>query len=443
MKIHPPQKKRLSWPGMIGIMCAFAGAFIGFKASAQTVAITGGKVVIGDGSAPIEGGTVVFANGRVVAAGRGVAVPAGATVVDAKGKWVTPGIVAGFSRLGLVGVDAVDPSNDTVANRSMFNAALDVAPAINQVVASIAINRAAGVTRAVVSPNSGDAIFGGQGAIIDTGSDVSPVTKAKAFQFVEFGEPGARRAGGARTALYLNFRTALAEASDAARGVFRDEAMLKRADAQALIPVANGQMRLLIHVESATDILAVLDLKRDYPALNIVLVGVTEGWRVAGQIAAAKVPVIASALNDLPASFEQIAATQSNIGRMKAAGVNVAIGMIDDNDERQAQLSMQYAGNLVALNKVPGATGLNWNDAFAAITSKPAEVMGMGAEIGSLRAGRRGDVVIWDGDPLEVTSAVEKVWIDGVAQPLETRQTRLRARYATPQEGALPKAFDR
>ena len=107
-------------------------------ALAQTVAITGGKVVIGDGSAPIEGGTVVFTNGRVVAAGRGVAVPAGATVIDARGKWVTPGIVAGFSRLGLAGVDAVDPSNDTSANKSMFNAALDVAPAVNPTVAAIA-----------------------------------------------------------------------------------------------------------------------------------------------------------------------------------------------------------------------------------------------------------------------------------------------------------------
>lgn len=412
-------------------------------ALAQTVAITGGKVVIGDGSAPIEDGTVVFTNGRVVAAGRGVAVPAGATVIDAKGKWVTPGIVAGFSRLGLAGVDAVDPSNDASANKSMFNAALDVAPAINPTVAAIAINRAAGVTRAIVSPDTGDAIFAGQGAVIDTGNDAVPVTKAKLFQFVEFGEAGARLSGGSRTALFVNFRNALAEASDAARGVFREDAMLKRVDAQALIPVVNGQTRLLIHVESATDILAVLTLKRDYPLINIVLVGVTEGWRVASQIAAAKVPVIASALNDLPSSFDQIAATQSNVGRMKAAGVTLAIGMIDDDDTRQAQLSMQYAGNLVALNKVPGATGLSWNDAFAAITSKPAEVIGMGAEIGSLRVGRRGDVVIWDGDPLEVTSAVEKVWIDGVAQPLESRQTRLRARYATPQEGALPKAFDR
>lgn len=418
-------------------------ALIALPASAQTIAITGGKVVIGDGSAPVENGTVVITNGRVVAAGAGVAIPAGAERVDASGKWVTPGIVAGFTRMGLVGVDAVDPSNDTEARNSPFNASLDMAPAINPDVAAMAVNRAAGVTRAIVSPDAGNAIFAGQGAVIDTGNDLTPVTKAKAFQFVEFGETGARLAGGSRPALIAAFKTALGEASEAAKGIFRDDAMLKRADALALVPVVNGTMKLFVHAESAPDILMVLALKKDFPMLNLVLVGATEGWRVAPQIAAAKVSVLASALNDLPDSFEQLAATQSNIGRMKKAGVQVAIGMINDNDARQAQLSMQYAGNLVALNKVPGATGLSWDQAFATISSVPADIAGLGGEIGSLRAGRKADVVIWDGDPLELTSGVQAVWIDGVKQPLVSRQTRLRDRYANPTEGALPNAYDR
>lgn len=418
-------------------------ALIALPASAQTIAITGGKVVIGDGSAPVENGTVVITNGRVVAAGAGVAIPAGAERVDASGKWVTPGIVAGFTRMGLVGVDAVDPSNDTEARNSPFNASLDMAPAINPDVAAMAVNRAAGVTRAIVSPDAGNAIFAGQGAVIDTGNDLSPVTKAKAFQFVEFGETGARLAGGSRPALIAAFKTALGEASEAAKGIFRDDAMLKRADALALVPVVNGTMKLFVHAESAPDILMVLALKKDYPMLSLVLVGATEGWRVAPQIAAAKVGVLASALNDLPESFEQLAATQSNIGRMKKAGVEVAIGMINDNEARQAQLSMQYAGNLVALNKVPGATGLSWDQAFATISSVPADIAGLGGEIGSLRAGREADVVIWDGDPLELTSGVQAVWIDGVKQSLVSRQTRLRDRYANPTEGALPNAYDR
>jgi imidazolonepropionase-like amidohydrolase len=410
---------------------------------AQSVAITGGTVVVGDGSAPIKHGTVIITNGRVVAAGGGISVPSGTTIVDATGKWVTPGIVAGFSRVGLVGVDAVDETNDSSGRSSPFNASLEIASSVNPDVEAISVNRAAGVTRVVVSPDASNAIFAGQGAVIDTGADVDPVTKPRAFQFVEFGEAGARRAGGSRPALYAAFRNALSEALDYQAGRLHDDALLKRPDAAALVPVVTGKIKLLIHVESATDILTVLAMKRDYPALDMVLVGVTEGWRVAAQIAAAHVPVIASAVNDLPASFETIAATQSNIGRMKKAGVTVAIGLIDDDDARQAMHAAQYAGNLVALTKVPGAMGLSWNDAFAAITSKPADVIGMGSEIGSLKAGRRGDVVIWDGDPLELSSGVEAVWIDGIRQPLATRQTRLRDRYATPKEGALPKAFER
>ena len=151
--------------------------------------------------------------------------------------------------------------------------------------------------------------------------------------------------------------------------------------------------------------------------------------------------MIASALNDLPASFEMLAATQSNIGRMRAAGVNVAIGMIDDNDTRYVRNQRQYAGNLVALGKVPGAAGVSWGDAFAMISSRPAEAVGLGKEFGSLAAGRRGDVVIWSGDPLELDSAPEAVWIDGVRQPLDNHQTKLRDRYRSLERKALPEAY--
>ncbi len=424
-----------------------ATVLLATPAVAETIAITGGTVAIGDGSAPAPG-TVVVRDGRVVAAGANVAVPAGARTVDATGKWVTPGIVAGFTRLGLVEVDAVDQTNDASAGGSPYNASLDVTDAINPRVPSIAVSRAAGVTRAIVAPDTAGSMFAGFGAVIDMGNDPDAVTKPRAFQFVAFGEAGARIAGGSRVASSAAFRNALDEArayggNPSGYDGRSKDALLLRRDAEALLPVIDGRVPLYVHVESGPDILRVLGLRREFPAIKFVLVGVTEGWTVARQIAASGVPVIASALNDLPASFEQLAATQSNVGRMKAAGINVGIGMIDDNDTRQAQQSTQLAGNLVALTRVSGASGLSWGDAFAAITSKPAEIAGLGGEIGSLRAGRRADVVIWSGDPLELASAVEKVWIDGVEQNLSTRQTRLRDRYLKPQEGALPKAYDR
>jgi imidazolonepropionase-like amidohydrolase len=440
-------------------------------AAAQTFAVVGGIVAKGDGSEPIQNGTVIVRNGRIVAAGAGIRVPADAQLIDARGKWVTPGIVAGFSRLGLADVDlSAEGADDTTAN-GPFNAALDVAPAINPNDTPIAVNRADGVTRALVAPQAGKNIFAGQGAVIDTGADLDPIMAARKFQFVELGQTGAEKAGGSRTSAHVLFRNALREAAELRRYALPLEAprrepptglerpvvhnpnesriygaearrsqdvLLTRFDAAALVPVLQGRQFLLVHAERASDILQVLELRREFAALKIVLVGATEGWLVADRIANAGVPVIASAVNDLPASFEEIAATQSNVGRMRSAGVNVSIGMINDSDTRNLFNERQYAGNLVGLRKVPGAIGVSWSEALAMITSRPAEAIGLGGEIGSLKPGRRADLVIWSGDPLEGSSAAEQVFIDGVRQPLKTHQTRLLERYRDLTPGTLP-----
>jgi imidazolonepropionase-like amidohydrolase len=445
--------------------------------AAQTIAITGGTVALGDGSPPIQGATVVIRDGRILAAGPDVAIPRGAEVVDARGKWVTPGIVAGFSRLGLSEVDlSADGTTDDVARNGPFSAAIDVAPAINPLTTTIPVNRADGVTRAIVAPSVARNIFAGQGAVIDLGADMDPITARRRFQFVELGETGAGAAGGSRASAHVLFRNALREAAEqqrfavpvsssgvAEQGPDRDpvvrdpnesrlvgpnarrseDVLLTRFDAAALVPVLQGRQYLLIHVERASDILQVIRLKREFPSLKPVIVGGTEGWTVADQIAASGIPVIASAANDLPASFEMLAATWSNVGRMLSAGVKVSIGMIDDNDTRYLFNERQYAANLVGLSQVPGATGVSWGEALAMITSAPAEAIGLGGQLGSLRNGRRADVVLWSGDPLEMTSAAEAVWIDGVRQPLETRQTKLRDRYRDLTPNTLPEAYRR
>lgn len=426
------------------LFAAAALAALSSPSHAETIAITGGKLVIGDGSGPVDGGTVVIRDGSIIAAGVGVAIPAGARQIDASGKWVTPGVFAGFTRLGLSEVDAVNGTNDKSGGKSGFSAAIDIAPAIDPFRSPFAVNRSAGVTRAVVAPEAADNIFAGQGAIADLGADSDAVTKARAFQFAEFGEDGAANAGGSRAGTHLHFRAMLREAQEyaAGRDTFDDD-LLKAEDAKALLSVLRGETRLLIHVEGANDMLRLLELKRDFPSIKMVFVGATEGWRVAPQLAQAGIPVIASALNDLPATFEMLGATQSNIGRMKDAGVKVAIGMINDRDSHQLRYTTQYAGNLVSLEKLPNATGLSWGEAFAAISSVPADIMGVGDRFGSLKAGKAGDVVVWDGDPLELSSAPTTVIIDGIEQPLGNRQQRLRDRYARPTEGDLPKAYDR
>ena len=442
-------------------------------AGAQTFAITGGTVALGDGSQPIPNGMVVVRDGRIVAAGDiRMKLPADTQVIDATGKWITPGIVAGFTRLGLSEVDLSADGSEDVTNDGPFSAAIDVVPSVNPLDTTIAVNRADGVTRAVVAPQTGKSIFAGQGAVIDTGADMNPITAARKFQFVELGASGAGTAGGSRSGAFALFRNALREAEQLRRNtpaiasnrterpderdrpVIHDpnesraynarrneDVLLTRYDAAALVPVLQGRQYLFVHVERASDILNVLDLRREFPSLKLVLVGVSEGWTVADELAESGVPVIASAVNDLPASFEQIAATQSNIGRMRRAGVNVAIGIIDDNDTRNPFMERQYAGNLVGLQKIPGAAGVSWGEALAMITSRPAEVIGMGNEIGSLAPGRRADLVIWSGDPLEGSSNADEVFIDGVRQPLQTHQTRLRDRYRDLTRRDLPEAY--
>lgn len=413
-------------------------------------AVTNATVAIGDGSAPIPGGTVLVRGGKIVAAGKSVTVPAGIPVIDGTGKWVTPGLVTAMTDLGLIGVGAVDESNDSYANTARFSAGLDVSLAIDPDAPPVAVSRASGITRAGVAPAAANAIFAGQGAVIDLAENGPGISQPRAFQLVELGERGADLAGGSRVAAQALLRNALREARDLAqRKPARAgddapgqpvDALLTRVDAAALIPVVTGKQPLFVHVERAADIRGVLALAKEFPALRLVLVGAGEGWRVAREIAAAKVPVLASALADLPGSFETLAATQSNVGRMTAAGVKVALGGFYDLD--QPRYAPQFAGNLVGLSHVSGASGLSWGQALASITSIPAEILGEGAVFGSLKPGLSGDVVIWDGDPLEVSSAPVTIYVDGKLQPLVNHQSRLRQRYRHAGEGALPKAYE-
>jgi imidazolonepropionase-like amidohydrolase len=412
-------------------------ALLATPAFAQTTAIVGGTVAIGDGSQPIEEGTVLFHGDRIIAAGVGIAVPRDARVIDAHGKWVAAGIVAGFSNLGLLDVDSVSESNDSTSPKSPFGAAIDISPAINTSSAVVSMERAGGVTRAIVAPAAAGSIFAGQGAVIDLGVDNSPVTRPRAFEYVELGENGARQAGGSRPAAYAALRDAFAQAQDYARspkdfGGRERDSLVKRPDAAALLRVLEGKMPLLVHVERSSDIASTLALKSDYPHLNLVLVGAAEGWMRSPAIAAAHVPVIAAGLSDLPEAFERLAATESNVGLLDRAGVVVAISTINMTEPPQQRRLNQQAGNLVGIAHLPGMTGLDWGRAFATITSRPAQLLGMDGQIGSLRPGRQADIVIWDGDPLELASAPVAVFIDGRPQPMASRQRELRDRYMNP-----------
>jgi imidazolonepropionase-like amidohydrolase len=416
-------------------------------AAQERIAITGGRVVTNSG-APLDGGTVLLNDGVVVGVSpAGAAVPAGYRQVDATGKWVTPGIVAGISQIGVAGVNAEAASNDLAARQSAASAALQLDGAFNPNDISIAVSRVEGVTTAIVGPEPGRTLFAGQGIVLSLADGARQPLKPRAFQYVVYGEAGARLAGGSRPAAWAEITNALEEAKrvQQGNGTPRDQSRdprLTREDAEALTLVLRGAQPLLVRVDRAADIRQVLKLPAMYPGLKLVLVSAIEGWLVADEIARAGVPVITLGMNNRPEAFESLAATLSNVGRLVAAGVRVALGTPDLDGSFQPRLLPHYAGNLVAQGRLPGAAGLSWDQAFRTVSAAPAEIFGLQA--GVLKPGAPADVVIWSGDPLELSSMPDAVYIRGVAQPLDSRQTRLARRYLPGRDRTqLPESYSR
>jgi imidazolonepropionase-like amidohydrolase len=406
---------KLAW--LVLALCATA-------ARAETVAITGGRVVTLGPAGTIDGGTVVIEDGKIRAVGKDVAIPAGARRIDATGKVVTPGLMDSLSTLGLVEVSAVEESDDSSTEEEQITAAYDVRDAINPRSVLIPINRIDGLTRAVVAPRPGHFLIGGQGALIDLAGDESSVIKSPVAMFAVLGGGGARFGGGSRAAALLRIREALDDALDYAKNrkaydqAQRRSYSLSRLDLEALQPVLRGELPLVVSANRASDITAVLRLAKDYK-LKLILAGVSEGWMVAKEIAEAKVPVLVNPIHNLPGSFDTLGATLENAARLQSAGVTVAF--LSGNAHEAASIRFE-AGNAVAY-------GMPWESALAGLTSVPARLWGIADHYGTLEAGKDADVVVWDGDPLEVTSFPAAVFIRGRQMPMSSRQLELRDRY--------------
>ncbi|MBL8530509.1 MAG: amidohydrolase family protein [Hyphomonadaceae bacterium] len=268
-------------------------------------------------------------------------------------------------------------------------------------------------------------MFGGSGGMYSLSGAGDSHCAPPAFMVAELGEAGATRTGGSRAAVWPAFEAALRDAREYP-GRYRSGqggAVLNEIDAAALQPFARGQGMFLVHAERAADIRQLIAFKRANPSLRFAIHGGAEAWQVAEDLARAGIPVIVDPLQNLPDRFERLASRSDNAALLHAAGVRIALAPSPGTvDAHQARLVLQLAGNAVA-------HGLTWDAAFAAVSRGPAEIFGVGDRLGRLERGYLADVVIWDGDPLNVTSAPAVVLIEGQEQPLVSRQTRLRDRY--------------
>lgn len=410
-------------------------ALVAAPAAAETVAVTNARIVTMGPAGTIERGTIVLQGGRIAAVGANVAVPADARVIEAAGRIVTPGLIAANTGLGLIEVRSVEAANDRAADMTGVSASFDAGDGLNPDSLLIPVARLGGITRAITTPAYDDSpgremLFAGQAAAVALGGPM--LVRRGVAMVLEMGDAGAERAGGARAAELVALRANLAEVRDYARrraAYDRGETRaysLSRADLEALLPVVEGRMPLLVSASRASDIRAILTLARE-ERLRIILEGAAEGWRVADELVRANVPVLLTPVDNIPASFEALGATLDNARRLRAAGVLVAFQGNGNHRERELRYN---AGNAVA-------AGLPWEQGLAAITISPARIFGLADRVGSLETGKDADLVIWDGDPLDTLGRPSAIFIRGEAQPMTSRQTLLRDRYM-PSGGSQP-----
>ena len=414
------------------VLCSAAVASLPpARAHAQTVAITGGRVHPVSGPT-IENGTVLFRDGIIVAVGANIAIPADAQRIDAAGKVVTPGLVNAATQLTLVEIGAVTGTREAQARgRDGIAAAFRPWEGLNPASVLISPARNAGVTTVLVAPSGG--LISGQAGVIHlvSGTAAEMVLRAPVAMVAELG-PARGPTGTPRAETIMRLREILDDArvyrtrrADFERAQTRPLAA-GRLDLEALLPVLDGRLPMLVQADKASDIEAAMKLATEY-GFRLIIHGGAEAWQIAGKLAAARIPVLTGAMNNIPESFVALGQRQENAGILSRAGVQVSvIGNAGGGDEEAFNVrNVRFeAGNAVAY-------GMEWSAALRSITLTPAETFGVSDRVGSLAAGRMADVVIWSGDPLEFASQPERVFVRGreIRQP--SRQDLLQERYKT------------
>jgi imidazolonepropionase-like amidohydrolase len=420
--------------GMLGLALTF------IPVAAQSPKATYGTFVLSNASIQtvtrgvIQQGTVVISDGKITAVGTNVTAPAGATVIDCSGKWIYPGLIDGGTTLGLSEVNSDPRTRD-------FNEVGDVIPQVRAITAVnpnsvlIPVTRVSGVTTVIAAP-VGD-LLPGTAALINL-HGYTPDQMFAGFEGVVLNFPNTGRKG------FLDRRTP----EEIRKGV--DKAMEKLNDTwdlalqyhrldsatknppyypemQALIPVVRGERTLMIEANTSKDILAALEWVSDRKIRKVILTGVSEGWRVAGDIAKAKIPVVTGPVLAQPTrEYDRYDKAYANAGLMRKAGVTVAIRTQQTENVRNLPYNAGFAA----------AYGMGQEEALRAVTIVPAELFGVADKLGSIEVGKQGTLFVSDGDPFETKTNILQVFIGGWQMPMVSRQTLLYDEFLKREPGA-------
>lgn len=399
-----------------GAAVAAVVATASFPSMAENIAVVGGKTFTNGGSGEVANATILVSDGKIMSVTPNGPVPSGFRVIDASGKWVTSGFMAGDTALGL---NEVSLSGGIVDARTSAKDGidLDASLALNPASAHLANARVQGITRAMTRTTRSNEMWTGQGAVIKL-TDGSILVRKKAFLGLDLSEGSANRNGGSRAALWSSLYAKLNKAKAKASKDDDDKAKTPSASDAAIADVLSGELPLYVVINRKADIERLLDLQAEF-GLKVIIGGGAEAWMVADRLAAANIAVVIDPTKNLPEDFETLAQTGAAPGRLHAAGVKVAFSPPRTTNNA---LIVQSAGNAVAM-------GMPWAAAMDALTVNPAAIFGVDDTYGTLAPGKDGDIVVWDGDPLELMTNADIVLIAGEEIPMVSRQTKLRDRY--------------
>lgn len=406
-------------------LLALAALLFSAGISAETLFINDATVHTMGIRTVMQDADVLIRDGRVQNLGVDLEAPADATIIEANGRPLTPGLFAGITAHGLVEISMVESSADSTLGGKEMRPEFDVTPAYNPWNTTIPVTRIEGLTWALLGAGQKGSIIGGQGQVVRFDDGYSSFVGDKVL-YIAIGAGASEKSAGSRAAQWMLLDQALAEASSELEWL--PDPLLTSAGRKELKSFLEGGM-VLFAVDRASDILQVLSFAEKHQ-LNAAIVGGVEAWKVADEIAASGIPVMLNPMVNLPGNFDQLGARLDNAALLHEAGVSIAFTGAGTHNARKQR---QAAGNAVA-------NGLPWETALAALTATPAAILGLENGFASIEPGSPADLVLWSGDPLEVTTAADQVIIAGKAIDMVSRQTLLRDRYLEP-EPALPRAY--
>lgn len=424
------------------MLCFFSSTSV---AQQKTAVLKGGKLLtVSHGT--IENGVLLISAGKIAAVGAvgSVKIPKDAEVIDVSGMTVYPGLIDSESYLGLTEISAEDSTNDLIETSDEIMPHMHVFDAFHAESELIPVARFNGVTNAIVAPQTQDTLPGQDAFIQLDGKSANDMLLERdiAMPLNFTGEQRRnetwekRKFPQTRMGLASQLRQAFIDArdysdrwaeyerkkSDTAKGdTKKDPPAPPKHDLklEALLPYLQGKKPIVLAAKDASDLQTAVGLAREFN-LKFVLNHVSHSQRVLDYVASLNVPVIVGPIYEDPKDFERYDAVYKLPAELNKRGVKIAFASYDAHAVRNLPYAAGYAT----------AFGLPHDEALRAITLTPAEIWGVADRLGSLDVGKTANVVVANGDPLDVKTDVKRVFIDGRQIPMTSRQTELRDRYS-------------